>query len=73
VKWLVATEEPNPGYTWFVQPVLSHWATTTEQPPALTILYIYCTCATEMPRSHTWHPHSTSTVRVSELQHLLAS
>ena len=28
---------------------------TTRQPPALTILYIYCTGGTGVPQSHTWH------------------
>ena len=30
--------------------------TTTEQPLALTILYIYCTGGTDMPQSHTRQP-----------------
>ena len=30
-----------------VQSVLCHWATTTRQPPTLTILYMYCTDGTE--------------------------
>ena len=38
--------------TWLEPPVLCHWATVTKQPPALTILYVYCTGGTEMPQSH---------------------
>ena len=44
--------------TWLVQPVLCHWATTTRQPPAPTILYMYCTGGTEMPQLHTRQPPS---------------
>ena len=43
--------------SWPVQPVLCHWAirTTTGQPPALSISYMYCTAGgTEMPQSHAW-------------------
>ena len=43
--------ELNPGHLWLEPPVLCHWATTTGQPPTLTILYVYCTGGTEMPRS----------------------
>ena len=33
--------------------------TTTGQPPALTISYMYCTAGgIEMPQSHTWQPLS---------------
>ena len=38
--------------------MLCHWATTTGQPPAPTILYMYCTGATEILQSHTWQPLS---------------
>ena len=37
--------ESNPGHLWLVQPVFCHWATTTGQPPALTILY---TCTAQV-------------------------
>ena len=40
--------------TWLVQSVLCHSAMTTRQPPALKILYMYCTGGTEMLQSHTW-------------------
>ena len=46
--------------TWLTQPVLCHWATTTGQPPVLTILYLYCTGGTEMPQSQTRQPLSMS-------------
>ena len=39
--------ELNPGHLWLEPPVLCHWATTAGQPPALTILYMYCTSGTE--------------------------
>ena len=39
--------ESNPGHPWLEPPVLCHWATTAGQPPALTILYMYCTGGTE--------------------------
>ena len=45
--------------TWLVQPVLCHWATTTGQPPAPTIFYIYYTGCTEVPQSHTQQPLGT--------------
>ena len=51
--------------TWLVQPVLCHWATTTGQPPAPTILYMYCIGGIEMPLSHTRQP------LLSELRTLL--
>lgn len=38
---------------WPVQPVLCHGARTSGQAPPLTILYMYCKVATEMPLSHT--------------------
>ena len=41
--------------TWFVQPVRFHWAISAGQPPALTILYMYCTGGIEMPHAVT-HP-----------------
>ena len=41
--------------TWLV---LCHWATTAGQPPALTVLSMYCTGGTEMPQSHTRQPLS---------------
>ena len=43
-------QESNPGHLWLEPPVLCYWATTTGQPPALTILYMYCTGGTECLR-----------------------
>ena len=39
--------ESNPGHLWVELLVLCHWAMTAWQPPALTILYMYCTGGTE--------------------------
>ena len=52
--------ESNPGHLWLEVPVLCHWATTTGQLPALTILYMYCTGGTEC-FSHTPGSHSVCT------------
>ena len=49
-KWKAGSHrESNPGHLWLESPppVLCHWATTAGQPPALIILYIYCTAGTE--------------------------
>ena len=52
--------------TWLEPPVLCHWATTTGQPPALTILYMYCTGGTEIPQSYTWQPLFTSILAATQ-------
>ena len=43
----------NPD-AWLMQPEHSYWVTMTGQPPALTILYMYCKSDTEMS-SHYIH------------------
>ena len=48
--------------TWLEPPVLCHWATATGQPPALTILYMYCTGGTEC-LSRTPGSHSVCAIR----------
>ena len=54
--------ESNQGHLWLEPPLLCHWATTTGQPPTLTIFYMYCTGGTEC-LSHTPGSHSACTVR----------
>ena len=39
--------KPTVSNFWESNPVFCHWATTTKQPPALTILYMYCTSGAE--------------------------
>ena len=55
-------QQSNPEHLWLELwlelPVVFHLATTAGQPPALTILYIYCTGGTEVPQSHTLQPLS---------------
>ena len=45
----------NPGH---LACAVCHWATTTGQPPAPTILFIHCTGGTEMPLFYTLQPLS---------------
>ena len=54
--------ESSPGHLWLEPPVLCRWATTTEQPPTLTVLYMYCTGGTEC-LSRTHGSHSVCAVR----------
>ena len=53
--------ELNPQHLWLEPPMLCHWAMTAGQPPAITILYMYCTGGTEC-LSHTPSNHSVCTV-----------
>ena len=55
-KWRPAAAGNRTQDTWLVQPVLYHWATTTGQSPAPTILCMYCTGETEVPQLHTRQP-----------------
>ena len=55
-------QELKPGQLWHEPPVLFHWAMTTGQPPALTILYMYCIGGTEY-LSRTPGSHSVCAVR----------
>ena len=62
VKKASSRQESNPGHLWLEPPVLCHWATTAGQPPALTILYMYCTSGTEC-LSHTPGSHPACAIR----------
>ena len=45
-------------------PVFYHWAMTNRKPPALTILYLYCTGGAEMPGSHHLAAHSACAIKL---------
>ena len=50
--------ESKPGRLWLELPVLCHKATTAGQPPAVIILYMYCSGDTECSCSGTPGSHS---------------
>ena len=59
---VVAWGRTHAGQLWLQPPVFCHWATSAEQPPTPTILYMYCTGGTQC-LSHTPGSHSVCAIK----------